>query len=516
MAGARVGSPRRRVQPRGADARAVVGAGAYRAPARRRPRRSDGDRRRRSRRARAACSRARSPKNPADRFETALEFAEALKDAFPAIVAGRSTRTRGRRAPQAPHRRTVGRGTAAAAATVRSRSASRIRRSTAPSRTCRRVAEPRSGERPRCVRRPNQSMHRDAPTLVAPAVADCGSPWSPRRDRRACRFAPAPIDAPHGQRRRHSSDRPRDWHRCRPSRCRSRRGGQRPPMPARRSATSRTPLSVLERSRVRPSGRWLLALVRRHRHRIRRRIRRRLREPASAGATAGACGGDSSRTRVHGRRGARARTGAAGHRRRDARLTDTPTAQTPTVGRRQLRIGSRRQHRCEPDRPRRGGRLLVRSTPAGARVVRRRPGLRPHAGDGSRSRRAARIASGSTRDGYATEERRVVITRSRPSQSLTVARRACRERAARRRAATARRRQPGGASRARSRVDSRPAGAKVFVDGQAGRHDAAVVAGDARPASTRFGSSTTATAAGRRRCASSSSEQNRVTASLER
>jgi hypothetical protein len=66
-----------------------------------------------------------------------------------------------------------------------------------------------------------------------------------------------------------------------------------------------------------------------------------------------------------------------------------------------------------------------------------------------------------TRDGYVTEERRVVVTASRPAQSMTVELAPVR--------AAASKRQPSGATEERFvgslAVDSRPTGAKVFMDG---------------------------------------------------
>src|SRR5207253_7504375 len=67
------------------------------------------------------------------------------------------------------------------------------------------------------------------------------------------------------------------------------------------------------------------------------------------------------------------------------------------------------------------------------------------------------------RDGYVDEDRRIVITAARPSQSVAVELK--RPRAAQ--AARAGASVPGGAvTSATLAIDSRPAGAKVFIDGK--------------------------------------------------
>jgi hypothetical protein len=156
--------------------------------------------------------------------------------------------------------------------------------------------------------------------------------------------------------------------------------------------------------------------------------------------------------------------------------------------------------------------LLVRSTPAGARVAvdGHDYGPTPVAvRDLTRGAHRVRV----TRDGYAAAERRVVITTARPSQALTFA--------LERPSATPRVGQtsptPGTAGTFAGTliVDSRPAGAKVFVDGKlAGTtplsmHD--VRAGEhairlEHDGYRRWSSSVRVVAA----------EQNKVTASLER
>ena len=158
------------------------------------------------------------------------------------------------------------------------------------------------------------------------------------------------------------------------------------------------------------------------------------------------------------------------------------------------------------------GRLLVRSTPAGARVTvdGRDSGVTPIA--------VRELANGThhvvvTRDGYAPTERRVVITASRPAQSITVA-------LDRMNASATSGAEPepaGGAERfvGTLQVDSRPTGAKVFVDGRlvgstpvsvgnvrAGEHAVRLEHDGYR----RWSSSVRVVAA----------ERNRVTASLER
>jgi len=106
------------------------------------------------------------------------------------------------------------------------------------------------------------------------------------------------------------------------------------------------------------------------------------------------------------------------------------------------------------------GRILVRSTPAGAAVAIDGQAV------GSTPLTTRELEAGThvvrvSRDGYAAEQRRVTITSARPSQSLTI------DLARERRGAQA----PGPATSAASGrinagllVDSRPAGASVFVD----------------------------------------------------
>jgi PEGA domain len=157
------------------------------------------------------------------------------------------------------------------------------------------------------------------------------------------------------------------------------------------------------------------------------------------------------------------------------------------------------------------GRILVRSRPAGAKVVVDGAdyGLTPATVRGL-ARGAHRVKI--TRDGYAPEERRFVVTSSRPAQSMTVALAPARAVApARAEAPTASTGRFAGALA----VDSRPAGAKVFMDGTlVGTTPIALPSVPAGSHAIRLEYE------GYRRWSSSvrvvASEQNRVTASLER
>jgi hypothetical protein len=156
------------------------------------------------------------------------------------------------------------------------------------------------------------------------------------------------------------------------------------------------------------------------------------------------------------------------------------------------------------------GRLLVRSSPAGARVLvdGKDHGVTPAAvRDLARGAHRVKIS----RDGYAPEERRVVITASRPAQSITVP-------LARPGTAAPPRAQPAAAAArfvGALAVDSRPAGARVFMDGTlVGTTPMALPSVPAGSHAIRIEHD------GYRRWSSSvrvvASEQNRVTASLER
>jgi hypothetical protein len=118
------------------------------------------------------------------------------------------------------------------------------------------------------------------------------------------------------------------------------------------------------------------------------------------------------------------------------------------------------------------GRLVVRSTPAGARVFidGRDQGRTPATiRDLGRGPHRVRLV----REGYATEERRIVVTPAHPAQSMTVvlARTRTAEPPARRAAepparSTAPNLPSGGSFFGSLSVESRPAGAKVFIDGR--------------------------------------------------
>jgi serine/threonine protein kinase len=158
------------------------------------------------------------------------------------------------------------------------------------------------------------------------------------------------------------------------------------------------------------------------------------------------------------------------------------------------------------------GRLLVRSTPAGATVFvdGRAQGTTPAAvRDLSHGLHRVRVE----RTGYVTEERRITITASRPAQSLTVP--LAREHVAQ--IAEPEPATPGTVGRfvGALSVDSRPAGARVFIDGKAAGttplHLAGLRAGEhvlrlERDGYRRWSSLVRVV----------SSEQNRVTASLEK
>jgi hypothetical protein len=111
-----------------------------------------------------------------------------------------------------------------------------------------------------------------------------------------------------------------------------------------------------------------------------------------------------------------------------------------------------------PATPTAAGRLLIRSTPAGARVVLdgRDVGETPlTVRNVARGAHTVRVV----RDGYVPDQRRVIVSAARPAQSLTIA--------------LARPAAPGpstpprpGLSVAALYVASRPAGASVFLDGK--------------------------------------------------
>jgi serine/threonine-protein kinase len=163
----------------------------------------------------------------------------------------------------------------------------------------------------------------------------------------------------------------------------------------------------------------------------------------------------------------------------------------------------------------RRGRLLVRSTPAGARVFvdGREQGRTPMTVD-NLARGAHRLRV--MRDGFAAEERRVTITSAQPAPTVTVTLAPSRVASTARAGGQARPApSPVGRSTGALSVISRPAGAKVFVDGRlvgstplslpalaAGEHAIHLE----RDGYRRWSSSVRVAA----------SEQYRVTASLER
>ena len=158
------------------------------------------------------------------------------------------------------------------------------------------------------------------------------------------------------------------------------------------------------------------------------------------------------------------------------------------------------------------GRLVVRSRPAGARVSvdGKDYGTTPATvRDLARGAHRVRVVH----DGYGAEERRVVITPSRLAQSMSVA--LTRARAA----ATSRTAPTAGTTASRLAgalvVDSRPAGAQVFLDGKlAGTTPMTLPSVSAGAHAIRLDHG------GYRQWSSSirvvAGEQNRVTASLER
>jgi serine/threonine-protein kinase len=152
------------------------------------------------------------------------------------------------------------------------------------------------------------------------------------------------------------------------------------------------------------------------------------------------------------------------------------------------------------------GRLVVRTRPAGARVSVDGKDYGPAPATQSRPTHHVKI----TRDGYVTEERRVVVTSSRLSQSMTVDLAPVRAAAPRSQPSAAPERFVGSLA-----VDSRPTGAKVFMDGTlVGTTPMALPSVPVGSHAIRLEHE------GYRHWSSSvrivASEQNRVTASLER
>lgn len=141
-------------------------------------------------------------------------------------------------------------------------------------------------------------------------------------------------------------------------------------------------------------------------------------------------------------------------------IADAPKVAPPPAERR----AAAAPVRAASEPPADAGRLLVRSTPAGARVVidDRDRGLTPlTVRDLDRGSHRLLVE----RDGYAPEERRIVITSARPAQSVTIE--------LERPPAAQRSAQPTPTTPSTIGdvvgaliVDSRPTGAKVFVDGK--------------------------------------------------
>jgi len=166
------------------------------------------------------------------------------------------------------------------------------------------------------------------------------------------------------------------------------------------------------------------------------------------------------------------------------------------------------------------GRLLVRSTPAGAHVFvdGRERGRTPAAvHDLAHGTHHVRVVQ----DGYATQERRVTLTRSKPSQSISVALARARAETPAQSAAAShtpvdmQRRSSAESFSGSLSVDSLPTGAKVFVDGKLAGTTPVVL-----PQVTAGEHVVRIEQDGYRRWSSSvrivSGERNRVTASLEK
>ena len=178
----------------------------------------------------------------------------------------------------------------------------------------------------------------------------------------------------------------------------------------------------------------------------------------SAGDTSGAAATAQAREYTDSAVPDAAKPAPTGSSQPTAPVTDTPAPlTTPTPGASGTPPASSARDTAAGTAPTasRGGRILVRSTPAGARVAvdGHDYGVTPVAvRDLTLGMHAIRV----TRDGYAVEERRIRVTRSRPSQALAVTLE--RPHAATTTGAAS---FTGGLS-----VDSRPAGAKVYVDGR--------------------------------------------------
>jgi len=147
----------------------------------------------------------------------------------------------------------------------------------------------------------------------------------------------------------------------------------------------------------------------------------------------------------------------------------SPSTSLPTRGQARSGAATARDGTSDNETPRAAaasvtapGRLLVRSTPPGARVFvdGREHGETPATiRDLPRGTHRVRI----TRDGYAAEERRIAISTAQPSQSITVELKRVAPVAARSTGSPA---APIGAAVGALTVESRPDGARVFLDGR--------------------------------------------------
>jgi serine/threonine-protein kinase len=152
-------------------------------------------------------------------------------------------------------------------------------------------------------------------------------------------------------------------------------------------------------------------------------------------------------------------------------VAETPRSNAAAPARKPVTVpaGAAARPESRVDRPQveAVGRLAVKSTPPGARVFLddRDVGRTPAAvRDLALGAHRVRLV----REGYSTEDRRVVITRARPSLSMAVTlARVTAPAAAAAPPARAQAAPPLPAGRGALTVDSRPAGARVFLDGKA-------------------------------------------------
>ena len=233
--------------------------------------------------------------------------------------------------------------------------------------------------------------------------------------------------------------------------------------------------------------------------------------PSATGKTTAAP--PSTSTRGGARAGARAGAPPASARGREFTESTVPSAPKAAAAPSSAPASSARGADASASE---AGRLLVRSTPAGANVAvdGKEYGQTPVAvRELARGAHRVRV----TRDGYAAVERHVVITASQPSQSLTIPLERPTDPAAARAAdaASTSARDSGSGFSGSLVVDSRPSGANVFLDGKlAGTTPVAIPGVRAGEHVVRIERD------GYRRWSSSvrvvSAEQNRVTASLER